>query len=799
MPVPPPRLRQQRLFTGALFPELLNDQLAAFAVRHGLNSDVWVPRNAIGTALKPYGVHLLPNATVCDISLSSISSSGDVTAALGTERAFVNAAHTSCQKMLESFREFMVACPVPPLPINTKVELEPRMASPASPCAVEPRRRYTRDHFSAADKAAPLPPPPPTTATQGVAAAAFDPSRDSVLLPDPSWDRMPPFQHPMDTNGSLITGTKSAARLAEMVQKRPGTCNYWQQLRGQHRYTWNYVRSSSGECSGRYNPYSCVRYNPHTYTGSTFPSLTNALMRHRAVIHGYVSRLWLTLQQAEELFGGSLLHSRAKDGPVVYCNHLSGGLEATAYYCADQFACGHGRAFPSLRDISLAVRGVWIDPAKTHAYPLLARLATTFKAADAEAAVVSDRVGTDLAMPDVSRHAAFFARQELCHAVRLHGFWTQRSHDSYLRLSGLTQPLQQQCLLCDYPLPWYISHRVLLSSGLSLRDGQQGIVQQKVPVPLDRQHGWLNGECWFNVAQLRESAVGQELVDNTPRHFLTRQRLHGSVGVSCCWAQLVRRRRESDSTVTATTTEWVPGHVLDLTGWQLRQGALGVPYVSLSSISVAKRFTSTGSILFNLADVRIRPAAARWLRTYTPVNERGQRFLRGARLAMALRAFERGYKSACWYAVKPTGEIVSSRSLSLRRQFKGVEGGLPRPLLDVPLFKVAPFVMLNRVAFVNAEEVTDGQTADATNGPEVPVTWENATERALAEYGIGTSAEAIFLGRDTGRIARKVADGIFAEDGGALLADADDIVSHRDVAVDEMCYDQDANPLPYIE
>ncbi|CAJ1028601.1 hypothetical protein IOCL2690_000544700 [Leishmania lindenbergi] len=76
--------RQQRLFTSALSPEILNHQLAALARRHKLQSDVWVPRNAFDTALKPYNVYILPNATLCDVTLTSGGGMGDATASIGT-------------------------------------------------------------------------------------------------------------------------------------------------------------------------------------------------------------------------------------------------------------------------------------------------------------------------------------------------------------------------------------------------------------------------------------------------------------------------------------------------------------------------------------------------------------------------------------------------------------------------------------------------------------------------------------------------------------------------------------------
>ncbi|CAJ1028602.1 hypothetical protein IOCL2690_000544800 [Leishmania lindenbergi] len=126
------------------------------------------------------------------------------------------------------------------------------------------------------------------------------------------------------------------------------------------------------EFPGRYSPHFCVRYTPHTYTNLLFSVPTAVWIQHRAVENKYVSRLWLTLRQAAELFGTHLFPERANGNPVLYCNHFTVGVGATAFYCADQFAGGDA-VFPSARPLDIVVKSVSLASTNLRGFPLLAR------------------------------------------------------------------------------------------------------------------------------------------------------------------------------------------------------------------------------------------------------------------------------------------------------------------------------------------------------------------------------------------------------------------------------------------
>lgn len=752
------RSPQQRLFTGALFTETLNGQLHAFARRHQLRSDVWVPLKAIDTALKPYGVFVLPRAALCDIALASGGGIGDVTASIGTDRVFVNAEQTSRQQLLEHFREFMMANLLPPAAPGTRIDPHVLLRRPPAAGTVpQPASHPLGEYFSAADEAyAPTPTLP-------------------ILLPDPCWDGLPPFQHPLALNGSPLLGSETARRVAKSQTTSRSWSVYWRRSRAANDVLPRFQHLDGVEAPGRYNPYFCVRYVPHTYTNFSFPSLTAQRMRHRAVAHRYVSRLWLTLRQAEELFGAHLLPERAQDGPAVFCRHFSAGAEATAYYCADQFDDAAG-AFPCASEIGLATRGVRVESKKLRAYPLLTRLQQRFGAGESATGGrggggsgdrdAGDRAGTDLAMADARRHSELCAHRERLSAIELHGFWSQDAHQAYLSCTLIGKALTRQCLLCDYPRPLFFSHRALLTYGLALRDGEQGVVQTRAPVRLSDKRSWTKGECWFNVAQLEESAAAAELHDNAPVHFLTRHALHGQAAVRCCRAQLARRRRLSDPGAAVVQqpggadNEWVPAYVLELTGWRLREGARGIPYQPLASGTSFKRFPVGNNFLFQVDDVELSDAARSWLRRYTPVDANDRAFLRGARQLMTLRAFERGYQSTRWL-VHPRGTADNSSDprWRLRPQCAPVSDRIPRPLPVRNAFKDPPSVWFAGIEFVNDEELANAHGSrgrlsrttkkeavknveDDDRAPDAPLQRMTSWERAMTARGLGMSAEA---------------------------------------------------------
>ncbi|KAG5474991.1 hypothetical protein CUR178_04441 [Leishmania enriettii] len=763
-----PGCRQQRLFTGALFPETLNDQLAAFARRHKLRSEVWVPHKAFDKALKPYSVYILPNATLCDIALNPGGNVEDVMASIGSDRRLVNAQQTSNQHLLERFRDFMLSCFTPLQQIPTPIPAQSFTPSAATGAQVacgtgavlrsSPHNTRTRSPseclIAALDSGA-----EPASMGATVANCKLAP----ILPADPCWDTLAPFRYPLALNGSLLDITH-AAKLLEKQPARGKQSHYWRYRRDGNARQQRFYFVGDTECPGRYNPYFCVQYTPHTYTNLRFPLDTSMLMRHRAVEYKYVSRMWVTLKQAEELFGTHLLPERANDVPVIYCNHFTAGLEATAFYCADQFASGD-ILFPNRCQLDIAVKGVRLPSTQLLAYPLLARLVAQCEKGETADGEGDDRPGSDQAMTDAERHLEMVEHRQRCEAVKLHGFWSAEAEIEYLKISKIAGILTRQCLLCHYPRPLFFSNRTLVAFDLALREGEQGVVQLRLPVRLNKRLAWCNGECWFNVSQLREPAVAQELMDNPPRHFMTRQCLHGVIAVSCCRAQLARRGDtvaeavSSASCVSArcnSSAEWVPAYVLKTMGWRLREGARGVAYTPLPTGATFKRFPVGDSVLFSVEDVNLSDASKDWLRRYTPVSEMGLPFLRGLRQAMTLRAFERGYQSHCWllYRTRQNSEF-STPQLMLRQSCKSVRRiafqrpGEPHALSDAQLLRAGRF------EFVNAEEVAPQSLTRACKGsatreggvehPDAPLSQMDEGARFKVKSGIGLSAEHLLL------------------------------------------------------
>ncbi|RNF10365.1 uncharacterized protein Tco025E_06811 [Trypanosoma conorhini] len=96
-----PRRRAPRLFTGAVFTEEVSHGLLTFARRHGLTSDVWVPKRLVEKM--KLGVALLPNAILCDVSLMPGCGATDVKG-IGFESVLVNAAHTTDAAFFENYQ-----------------------------------------------------------------------------------------------------------------------------------------------------------------------------------------------------------------------------------------------------------------------------------------------------------------------------------------------------------------------------------------------------------------------------------------------------------------------------------------------------------------------------------------------------------------------------------------------------------------------------------------------------------------------------------------------------------------------
>jgi hypothetical protein len=774
------RNRQQRLFTGALFPEELNAQLFRFAERHKLQSNVWVPRRAFEMALRPYNIFMLPSAAFCDVSLAPGGGLSDVVVAIGVDRVLVNAQHTSDQKFMEEFRVFLTSRLTTParLPtwadtpiFSTATELSTAgQADAIQPCDKDAAALLTRNGpnetagdrelFSAADK---------QVAAEAQSRKGLLRLQQPTLIcqPDPLWDRLPPFQHPLALNGSLLLGTEVSTRLLDWQRRQHSFSNYWRCLRSVSTQLQVFSNASATEYPGRYNPFFCVRYVPHNYTGRSFPMDISRLMRHRAVEYGYVSRLWLTERQGEELFGTTLHPERAHHFPTVFTSYHTGGLECLAYYCADQFVNGE-ELFPTEREILLAAKGVLISPTKVAAFPLLLHLQKKY-ATEPSSCDSCNRSGVDVSRQDSSRHAEFCQLTEAFSTIRLVGF-SEKKTASYMSESHIGSSLRRQCILCGYPTATFISHRTLVQLCLPLRDGEEGVVQTRHPVQLPFSNAFASGECWFNVAQLREPAVGVELKERWPRHFLTRRHFHSHVAVQCCRVQIAERARAmcpvagAVSSTTApplnsadtSSSEWVPLFVLQLMGWRLREGAAGVRYRPRGANENLSWFGKGASILFRIEDVCIDAQTVEWLRRYTPVNSEGYPYLRGLRQLMVLRAYERAYESHVWFAFSESD--AASLPRKLRAKPRPVCPGVTPLNPSVWAFSNPPFVRFRRLMFANQDELESGTFGAEHGGGESDDSEARGRARQeagdslprmsddlrrMVESGIGVSAEAL--------------------------------------------------------
>ncbi|KPA85450.1 hypothetical protein ABB37_01749 [Leptomonas pyrrhocoris] len=836
--------RQQRLFTGALFPEVLNAQLFAFAARHHLKSNVWVPRKAFDAALKPYNVFVLPNAALCDVSLTPGGGAVETTEAIGTDLVLVNAQHTSNQKFMEEFRDFLVSrltTPVLPRDAITSLFLPQTFAAEAAGRLDAKPYKYIgvtftqlddrakgcareKDFFSAADQLS------AKAETDAANACADFTQQDQqpqprqpvpILQPEPLWDRLPPFQYPLALNGSLLMGAEVARRLLALQKQGRFYSNYWRRLRSPTAKLQSFFYTGQTEYAGRYNPFYCVRYVPHNYTGRPFPLDIARLMRHRAVEYGYVSRMWLTRRQGEELFGTTLLPEHAHDFPVVCCNFHSGGLESIAYYCADQFAHSED-LFPTQREIELAAKGVWIPSTKIAAFPLLRQLQEKYTTETTP--VSSDRSGMDLAKQDANRHTEFCQRTEAYSAIRLVGF-DQDKGDKHIRAAHLGKALHRQCVLCGYPTPVFISHRTLINFNLAVKDGEEGVVQLQCPVKLPYDNAWTNGECWFNIAQMREPAVGAELMEHWPRHFLTRRRLNRNLAAQCCRLQIAERARTAMATpaernttdpaaAAALDSEWVPLYMIEAAGWKLRPGAAGVRYVPNHDGEDFTRYYVGKNIMFRVADVCLDASIVAWMRRYTPINAQCHPYLRGLRQLLTLRAYERGYQSQTWVAFPDVQ--ATAASLPVRLTPSPVRAGITPLATSRFQFSQPPFVRLRDLVFVNKEElapplwqaarghngVSDaamggGAAAAASDEPDAPLRRMNAATRAMVEDGVGISAEAFLTGAAQSRMQRPSSTPTLPTGTRLPISDTDDDDGGADAVEDVLDDDDDVGELPY--
>ncbi|KPI89136.1 hypothetical protein ABL78_1780 [Leptomonas seymouri] len=829
------RSRQQRLFTGALFPEALNAQLFAFATRHRLNSNVWVPQRAFAAALKPYNIFIVPNAALCDVSFTPSCGAGDITAAIGTDHVLVNAQHTSNQKFMEEFRDFLVSrLTTPPLlsPAANTISLyeapspataELQRADPQGPsnAALHPIASRVHDlrrdgeFFSAADQLRAK----AESVSAGTCSEVMQ-QRQSfpILQPDPLWDRLSPFQHPLALNGSLLLGTDISKQLLQWQKRQRCYSNYWRRLCSPAAKLQRFFYTGNAEYPGRYNPFFCVRYLPHNYTGRSFPMDIARLMRHRAVEYGYVSRLWLTERQGRELFGTTVRPERAHDFPTVYCSYHSAGLEAIAYYCADQFANSEN-LFPTRREIELASKGVWTPTMKVSAFPLLRQLQEKHRAETMP--VSSDRSGMDLTMQDVNRHAEFCQLADAYKTIRLVGYDNTDKENYYLRASCLGKALQRQCILCGYPTPVFISHRTLIKFGLALKDGEEGVTQLQYPVRLPYENALTTGECWFNVAQMLEPAIGAELLERRPRHFLTRRPLNGHLAVQCCRIQIAERSRMANTTsaeisvkdpaAAAAATEWLPLSIVRISRWKLRPGAPGAQYIPCSVGSAFKFFPAGDNVMFRVEDLCLDAQIKACLRRYTPVNAGGYPYLRGLRQLLTLRAYERAYQSTVWVAF-PERDVATHPQLC-RRTPRPVRTGIaPLDTQRMP-FAQPPYVRFRGALFVNSEELlphdssaerkcedVDGEATDAAGAsscePDAPLQCMDARTRAMVENGVGISAEMFLTKAARSNMQRlRTASAIHAEEH-TFSGDPDDDGDAL-TAEDDFSNDEDASDFLY--
>lgn len=629
-PLPPV---QQRLFTGGIFSEEVNDQLMHFSRRHRLTSPVWVPVRCFDTLLKPFGVTLRPAAALLAVTSSEEErglGSGDrgfflfgskvdrgrinqryihgssiaherehftprKTSFLGFRSSssslqhniLANAEHTSHCHFLEQFQTYVFA---------GSIGKKKRGAGGQS----MPTQLLTRHHL-------------------GPHMGQVHPRTSSFLsappLPhSPSFFQDVPFQvlqccdHPLTVEGEPLTHLPTIQLMKEWKQRFSYASPYWTkepplyqrdaQEKGVNPTAVEEVNVSgwypieAHPLSGQWNPVWCLAYKPHTLTNQSFPFLIERLMRERAAKYGYVSRLWLTPEEAWRVFQVTLrssLHMRENmedkqcqlpcHDPPVWCSHFTGGLQQDVYYCADEYALSPGQ-IPRGRETNMAACGVDIGFTKLKPFPLLSSLFSCVSSSTPDSpaslrclpsssaispkklqsntsSVVENEehskrnpelvLRSSFLMNSATRQERLAALREKYREVRL--FDTNPlpsipslTNTSFNRLPEIEMQLSRERFLRGFSSPYFLRTTSVLRHGLTLKeDGQQGILldftermNKNMPIAVQQ-------ECWVNASQLTEPAVVHELAEHPPTSVVWEQALCGIIAANCARLQLLQR------------------------------------------------------------------------------------------------------------------------------------------------------------------------------------------------------------------------------------------------------------------
>lgn len=571
---------QQRLFTGALVSEEVNDQLVVFARRHMLSSCVWVPLRCFDSILKVYRVTVLPAASLIAVPLEGELTSGNV---------LVNAEQTSNAQFLETF--------------------DPRVTPPS---------------------------PPP--GSQGDALATF----------------------PVTTAGEPILHSATVKQLQRMqvecgyhspcwTRTAPAGCT-----RAASNRNHGWFHAEEHPHSGRLNAVWCADYTPHTLTNQMFPQLLLPVMRERAVRYRYVSRLWMTAEEARRLFGASLLPDCATHDPPVWCTQYTGGLQEDGllYYCADQFDLP-SFVLPRGKEVNLAVSGVDIGRDKRRGFPLLAEDGDAFIGPQSglETGVAcADAEQGDIARPDTPRLSSSVTRQNrlallrktYAHVKVFDATWRVLTADFMSRLS-------RERLLRGWASPHFIRTSSILRYGLAIRDGgQQGVVVDATDSMLNDTIS-LHQECWMNASQLREPEVVHELATHHPVSAIWGHRLRGTIATLCARLQLIHSFRDN---------HWILDQAVQvIPRWRLRCGATGVPYLNYDDASPAEATNFPYPLIwYNLQEVEgVTEADLDLMTNYKPKYfSSGKPVLQiPLKVFFTLRAIQAGLKSPFWVELEP--------------------------------------------------------------------------------------------------------------------------------------------------
>ncbi|CCW68719.1 unnamed protein product [Phytomonas sp. Hart1] len=682
--------QQQRLFTGSLFPEEVNDKLHSFAQRHGLKSNVWVPRKAFEAIFKFYGVFVLPSAALCDITGMVNTPYLELEQTLGRDRVVVNSDHTSNPTFIEHFFEYIVP----------NSESDENSTSYRLHGNVKLRNWSRKGHIRVSD-------------SNKYKQKKHGP-KDSggVNLSVPSQGVSLAFQHPLRITGPPILNGLVVKALLKIQSEKGYRMNYWIAIFENFRQK-KFKNAEELPWPGRYNPTWCHLYKPHTRTNQSFPPSIRILMLQRAVEYGYISRLWVTLREAEELYQTVLLPEHAHDSPPIFCNAITGGIGLIQFYCADQFK-GGALFFCNYMETNLCVNGVWMPPDKLRGFPLLKQLLSQSGCADDSdtdsskslsptSALNGEVSKTKSLVSNSERQTQFLKAVDLYENIYLFMFTLNKIEQKFLHHCDIHTKLRTQCILNGFPTPHFICSKSLSDYELSPGFQEVGFLYSYNPIYLWGNFTWLQCVSWFNIAQLAEPLVALMLIYRHPRHFLTGKHLNKLLATQCARLQVLHQYKSH---------EWITKFILSELGWNVQRGApcaFNVHYINATSDSECIN-RITDRIFYNFDEVSISHKTKDWLINYHPVNSKGCLFVTLLQSFLKLRAYERGYRSTVWVVIQPF------RGYRLKDTITPVVDDR-RPLSN-EVFLKAPMVEYGEYLLANEEDAESCSPGESFVAPE---------------------------------------------------------------------------------